>query len=63
MKKCSCCGRDNADDAMNCHECGTEFEAEAAAVDKRQRAGRSPKPRGIFFFGFPKPATAFSELH
>jgi len=26
MKKCSYCGRDNADEALNCHECGTEFE-------------------------------------
>jgi hypothetical protein len=30
MKKCSYCGRDNADDAANCRECGTEFEPEAA---------------------------------
>jgi hypothetical protein len=26
MKKCSYCGRDNTDDALNCRECGTEFE-------------------------------------
>jgi hypothetical protein len=26
MKKCSYCGRDNDDDALNCRECGTEFE-------------------------------------
>jgi hypothetical protein len=25
MRQCSYCGRDNADDAMNCRECGTEF--------------------------------------
>jgi len=30
VKKCSYCGRDNADDASNCRECGTEFEREAA---------------------------------
>lgn len=30
MKKCSYCGRDNADDAVNCRECGTEFENEPA---------------------------------
>jgi antitoxin component YwqK of YwqJK toxin-antitoxin module len=30
MKKCSYCGRDNADEAVNCRECGTEFEAVAA---------------------------------
>ena len=26
MKKCSYCGRENADEALNCSECGTEFE-------------------------------------
>jgi hypothetical protein len=26
MKQCSYCGRDNDDDALNCRECGTEFE-------------------------------------
>ena len=26
MKQCSYCGRDNADDALSCHECGTQFE-------------------------------------
>jgi hypothetical protein len=26
MKNCSYCGRDNLDDALNCRECGTEFE-------------------------------------
>ncbi len=26
MKKCSYCGRDNTDEALNCRECGTEFE-------------------------------------
>jgi len=26
MKKCSYSGRDNADEAVNCCECGTEFE-------------------------------------
>ena len=26
MKKCAYCGRDNADEALNCSECGTEFE-------------------------------------
>jgi hypothetical protein len=26
MKKCSYCGRDNADEALNCRECGCEFE-------------------------------------
>lgn len=26
MKPCSYCGRDNADDAAHCRECGTEFE-------------------------------------
>jgi hypothetical protein len=29
MKKCSYCGRDNTDEAANCHECGTEFERPA----------------------------------
>jgi hypothetical protein len=26
MKKCSYCGRDNTDDALNCCECGTEIK-------------------------------------
>ena len=26
MKRCSYCGRENADDAFHCRECGTEFE-------------------------------------
>jgi len=26
MKQCSYCGRDNADDALFCRECGTELE-------------------------------------
>lgn len=26
MKPCSYCGRDNADNAVQCRECGTEFE-------------------------------------
>jgi hypothetical protein len=26
MKKCTCCGGENADDALNCRECGTGFE-------------------------------------
>ena len=26
MKECSYCGRDNADEALHCRECGTEFE-------------------------------------
>lgn len=26
MKNCSYCGRDNVDEALNCRECGTEFE-------------------------------------
>lgn len=29
MKKCAYCGRDSADEAVNCHECGTEFESPA----------------------------------
>lgn len=32
MKKCLYCGRDNADEALNCYECGTEFEREAKEV-------------------------------
>lgn len=33
MKKCSYCGRDNADEAVNCHECGTEFETTDAKAE------------------------------
>jgi hypothetical protein len=34
MKKCSYCGRDNENNATNCHECGTEF------VDAHAQAAR-----------------------
>lgn len=34
VKKCSYCGRENADDAANCFECGTEFEHDSAAPRK-----------------------------
>ncbi len=30
MKKCLYCGRDNTDEALNCRECGTEFEREVS---------------------------------
>jgi hypothetical protein len=33
MKKCSYCGRDNTDEAVNCHECGTEFATEQEAIN------------------------------
>ncbi|NOS72500.1 MAG: hypothetical protein HOP33_21580 [Verrucomicrobia bacterium] len=40
MKKCSYCGRDNADEALNCRECGTEFErpSEAAVSEETEKA-------------------------
>jgi hypothetical protein len=42
MKKCSCCGRDNHDDAVNCPACGAAFEKEApkSKTDGDQPPGR-----------------------
>jgi len=42
MKKCAYCGRENADDAVRCRECGTqEFTPLLALPErpKKQRAG------------------------
>jgi len=36
MKKCSYCGRDNADEALNCRECGTEFDHPSDPVVTRE---------------------------
>ena len=33
MKECSYCGRDNANEALNCRECGAEFELPKSATD------------------------------
>lgn len=33
MKKCSYCGRDNPEVAVNCHECGTELATGKAAIN------------------------------
>ena len=39
MKQCSYCGRDNADEAVNCRECGTSFlETDAPAKKKKSKA-------------------------
>jgi ribosomal protein L37AE/L43A len=35
MKLCAYCGRDNVDEALNCRECGTEFEHPAQAPDSQ----------------------------
>ena len=51
MKKCSYCGRDNADEAVNCHECGTEFEREAKdseSADQKIKAEDKPVIIRIF---------------
>jgi len=33
MKTCAYCGRENADDAARCQECGTEFVASSPQTD------------------------------
>ena len=40
MKECDYCGRENADDAVYCRECGTEqFKGESPAVSERASVG------------------------
>jgi hypothetical protein len=39
MKTCSYCGRDNADQALHCSECGTEFELEV--MDSESTSGEN----------------------
>jgi hypothetical protein len=40
MKKCAYCGRENADDAVSCHECGTqEFRTPPLPCEARPQAG------------------------
>src|ERR1041385_7374140 len=34
MKTCSYCGRENIDEALNCGECGTKFEAPELPEDR-----------------------------
>jgi hypothetical protein len=46
MKECSYCGRDDDDDALNCRECGTEFE-------KPNETPAAKEPR--------QPETSYSE--
>jgi len=50
MKKCRYCGRENADDAAYCGECGTEFHIQA-----RPRQIGKPRP----FFGETNPSFGF----
>jgi ribosomal protein L37AE/L43A len=54
MKKCHYCGRDNADEAVNCRECGTEFEqpVEAAVPEEPKTvevllSEHLPAPSGV----------------
>lgn len=52
MKKCSYCGRDNAEEAVNCEECGTELKVEAN--DSETTSGKildKEKPLIIRLFG------------
>lgn len=51
MKKCSYCGRDNTDEAVNCHECGTEFENEAAKSE--EDGGQAPEKKTLVIRIFP----------
>ena len=37
MKKCASCGRENADEAEHCAECGTAFPAPQADAPRRTR--------------------------
>lgn len=41
MKSCAYCGRENADEAANCFECGTLFSVEEEARDNLKGAGSS----------------------
>lgn len=50
MKKCSYCGRDNPDEAVNCRECGTEFENEAATSEENGDQKPEKKTLVIRFF-------------
>ena len=50
MKKCSYCGRDNADDAANCRECGTEFKPEAASPQEANTRTPDRKTLAIRIF-------------
>jgi hypothetical protein len=39
MKKCSYYGRENADEALNCKECGTEFKIFIEAENPKSAGG------------------------
>ena len=43
MKKCSYCGHENSDDALNCRECGTEFNrpSQVPLTEKPKHPGSS----------------------
>lgn len=45
MKKCSYCGRDNAEGAENCRECGSEFEQEAAK--QKEASDQTPERKTL----------------
>ncbi|MDD5140488.1 MAG: zinc ribbon domain-containing protein [Verrucomicrobiales bacterium] len=42
MKQCSYCGRDNIDDALNCRECGTEFEQPKVVPQPEEQKQQEP---------------------
>jgi hypothetical protein len=42
VKNCSYCGRDNVDEALNCRECGTEFEELSEPLLREEL--KSPEP-------------------
>jgi ribosomal protein L40E len=44
MKACSYCGRENADDAQNCRECGTEFPAAQTQESSREKTEETERP-------------------
>src|SRR5690348_3500904 len=47
MKRCSYCGRDNIDNALNCRECGTEFEQINEAPLKQLKPSCSDRSSGM----------------
>jgi hypothetical protein len=55
MKKCTYCGRENADDAARCHECGTSFVSQTedrdAVADPCASAKKKMFTGGVLFCG------------
>ena len=44
IRRCDYCGRENAEDAKNCCECGTPFKQSASAIRERPIENQTPEP-------------------